>query len=474
MGAASSVSHGEQRKRHSLVSKPGRVRKSILLTSDPKDLSDNAFNSRGGGDEALPTLAEDAEEGRGNQGQGQGQTSSEGINVSSVVQVKANIFQVQVPHGVPPGGMFSAVCNNRYVKVEIPMDCQPGDFIEIDLTDVEDDEPSTLDGLSTDYPEQKLKRAAALFMQYDTDKNYCITMAQLEKMLENEFNFPPGAESTLREMSYADVDKSHSLTFDEFCHWLEHLQIRLELHRLQEKQRHLDIKKEDADREEEERKLKDLLSEQQKLREQTENQMQSFLLEIEVLKKEKERLENFKANYTEGSDEYAELTGFEARNNEKLRKMELHHRENAAMIEKMKQDYRILHQQREEEEHAQKEAQRKKLQAKMEERKRLKAQHEQPDPSASTAAAPDSTESPPTLQEPEAGPKSSEEQIASAGDESEKTTARPPIEPMADDGASTARGSPRAVEIVKAEDGPSSARGSPRAAERAYENEQTY
>lgn len=376
MGAGSSVEYGKQQRRKSLVSKEGRVRQSILLTDDPKALKYVPQHDHA----TMPTLTESDDDDENEEGQEippkdavkQGSTTAV-ADKAAVKQVELHIFQVQIPHGVLPGGTFSAVCNNRYVKIEVPEDCLPGDFIQIDLSGVDDQPASSLDGFTNDSPEQKLRRAAALFMKYDVDKNYCITMEQLEALLVTEFKFLAGSEACRYEMSYADVDHSRSLSFDEFCHWLEHLQIRLELKRLQEQHHKLDVKGAESTGPKEDGKLKELLEEQARLRKQAEDQMNAFMLEIEVLRKEKERLEVFKNNYVEDSDEYAELTNFEIRNDAKLAKMEQHQRDNQAMIEKMKADYMVLQNQREEDEQAQKEAQRKKLHAKMEERKRQKA-----------------------------------------------------------------------------------------------------
>jgi len=150
-----------------------------------------------------------------------------------------DVFQIRVPAGVVPGGTFSAVCGGRYVTVEVPPDCFPGDTIEVDLNGIDQaaaagppkgECATDLDDLPGD--EQRLKECAAIFLKYGTKGSYSLTLTQLEQILEQEFHFPHHSQEIKTEMRMADIDRSSTISFHEFVVWYDHIKLRLEVERL--------------------------------------------------------------------------------------------------------------------------------------------------------------------------------------------------------------------------------------------------
>jgi len=226
-------------------------------------------------------------------------------------EVLKNVFQIKVPPGVPPGGSFSAICKDHYVRVEVPEDAVPGDIIEIDLSEVFDDMPDEKDVPPTD----TLRKAATLFMKYDQDKNFYITGEQLQYILDNEMGIPQDAGHIKQDAMLKNVA---SVSFDEFRHWFEHITMKIEIHMLEH--RRLDMSTIQENVGVEETRLADLRAEQERLREACEHQKEEFRKEIESLKKEKERLTSLEDGNSKEE--------FSARNDAKLRIMEKHHKEN--------------------------------------------------------------------------------------------------------------------------------------------------
>ena len=77
------------------------------------------------------------------------------------------------------------LCNlNRYMKMEVPLDCKEGDLIEYDLRDA----PTQQENEAVD-SSKNLKECARLFLKYGGGDSYKISLRVLETILESEFRF---------------------------------------------------------------------------------------------------------------------------------------------------------------------------------------------------------------------------------------------------------------------------------------------